>query len=130
MTRLRPTLAAAFAALLLAAPAAAAGPSRISAVERARAQERAYMQQAYPSRDLTAIELARAQERTYMQKPNAGPTPPRIATAAHGDPSTSLLAGSIAAALLLGAAGGVAAITLHRRHAHNAPASAASPHAR
>jgi hypothetical protein len=124
MTRLRPTLAATLAALVFAAPAvAAAGPPHMTAVEVARAQERAYMQQANPGRDLTGIELARAQERTYMQQPSATPIPPRTATAAHGGPSTALLTGSIAAALLLAAAGSLAAITVQRRHAHNAAGS-------
>jgi hypothetical protein len=141
MTRLRPTLAAVFAALLLAAPTAAAGrPSHMTAVELARAQERAYMQQASPGRDMTAVELARAQERAYMQQANpvrdmtavelalaqerafmqqanARRMPPRTATATPGGPSTALVAGSIAAGLLA-ATGGLAAIAVRRRHVH------------
>ena len=100
MTGLRPTLAVAFAVLLLAAPAAAAGrPSDSTAVERALAQERAYTQQA-PAAPL-----------------------PRTATAAHGGVSTALLAGSIAAGLLLAAAGGLAGTAVHRRHVHEAAVS-------
>jgi hypothetical protein len=116
MTRLRPILAAAVTALLLAAPAAAtARPSHMSAVELARAQERAYMQQ--PGRDLTAVELALAQERAFMQQANARRMPPRTATATPGGPSTALVAGSIAAGLLA-ATGGLAAIAVRRRHVH------------
>jgi 2-hydroxychromene-2-carboxylate isomerase len=101
MTRLRPTLAAVFAALLLAAPTAAAGrPSH-----------------------MTAVELARAQERAYMQQANADPLPPRTATPADGGVSAALLAGSIAAGLLLAATSGLAAIAVHRRHARAASAS-------
>jgi hypothetical protein len=124
MTTLRPTLAAVFAALLLAAPAGAAGrPSDMTAVELARAQERAYMQQTSPGRDMTAVERALAQERTYTQQANADPGQPPAATAAHGGVSTALLAGSIAAGLLLAATGGLAAIASHRRHARAASAS-------
>jgi hypothetical protein len=124
MIRLRPTLAAAFAALLLAAPAAAAArPTDTTAVERALAQERAYTQQANSGRNMTAVERALAQERTYTQQPNSSPTPARTATAAHGGVSTALLAGSIAAGLLLAAAGGFAAIAVHRRHVREAAAS-------
>lgn len=124
MTRLHPTLAAVFAALLLAAPAGAAGrPSHMTAVELARAQERAYTQQANPGRDMTAVELALAQERTYTQQVNADPLPPRTATPADGGVSTALLASSIAAGLLLAATSGLAAIAFHRRHARAASAS-------
>ena len=122
MTRLRPILAAAVTALLFAAPAAATGPpSQMSAVELARAQERTYMQQ--PGRDLTAVELALALERTYMQQANAPRMSLRTATAAPVDQSTALVAGSIAAGLLLAAAGGLAAVAIRRRHAHNPAAS-------
>jgi hypothetical protein len=124
MTRLRPTLAAVFAALLLAAPNAAAGhPSHMTAVELARAQERAYMQQASPGRDMTAVELARAQERAFMQQANARQMPARVPTATPGGPSTALVAGSIAAGLLLAATGGLAAIALRRRHMREAAAT-------
>jgi hypothetical protein len=124
MTRLRPTLAAALAALLLAAPAAAAArPPHMTAVELARAQERAYMQQANPGRDMTAVELASAQERAYMQHANARRMPARTATATPGGPSTTLVAGSIAAGLLLAATGGLAAIAVRRRHMREAAAT-------
>jgi hypothetical protein len=123
MIRPRRTLAAAFAALLLAAPAAATGrPTDTTAVERALAQERAYTQQADRGRNMTAVERALAQERTYTQQANADPKPARAATAAHGGVSTELLAGSIAAGLLLAAAGGLAAIAVRRRHARDAAA--------
>jgi hypothetical protein len=119
MTRLRLTLAATCAALLLAAPAVAAGrPSDTTGAERALSQERAYMQQhANPGRTITAVERALAQERAYAQPANAGPMPARTATAEHGGVSTALMAGSIAAGLLLAAAGGLAAFAVHRREA-------------
>ena len=124
MIRLRPTLAAAFAALLLAAPAAGAGSAfHTTGVERALAQERAYTQQSNPGRNMTAVERALAQERAYKQQPNADRRPARTATAAHGAVSTALLAGSIAAGLLLAAAGGLAATAVHRRHVRQAAAS-------
>jgi len=123
MTGLRPTLAVAFAVLLLAAPAAAAGrPSDSTAVERALAQERAYAHQTNPGRNITAVERALAQERAYTQQAPAAPLP-RTATAAHGGVSTALLAGSIAAGLLLAAAGGLAGTAVHRRHVHEAAVS-------
>jgi hypothetical protein len=124
MTTLRLALAAAFAALLLAAPAAAAGrPSDTAPVERALAQERAYMQRANPGRNMTAVERALAQERTYTQQANTDPVPVSAATAAHEGVSTALLAGLIAAGLLLAATGGLAAIAVRRRHMREAAAS-------
>jgi hypothetical protein len=123
MTRLRPTVAAAFAALLLAAPAAAAGsPSHATAVERALAQESAYTQQTNPGPNMTAIDRALAQERTYTQQRNADPRQVHTATA-DGGVSTALLAGSIAAGLLLAAVGGLAAVAVNRRHERKAAAS-------
>jgi hypothetical protein len=128
MTRLRPTLAAALAALLLAAPAAAAARlPHMTPVELARAQERAYMQQANPVRDMTAVELPLAQERAFMQQANARRMPARTATATPGGPSTALVAGSIAAGLLLAATGGVAAIAVRRRHMRGSARLVAGP---
>jgi hypothetical protein len=83
-------------ALLLATPAAATGrPSHMGAV---------------------------AQERAFMQQANAHRVPPRTATAGPADPSTPLVAGSIAG-LLLAAAGGLAAVAVRRRHARDAAVS-------
>jgi hypothetical protein len=122
MTALRLTLAAAFAALLLAAPATVAGsPSETTAAERALAQERAYTQQTNTDRNITAVDRALAQERAYTQQAKTDPVPVPAATAAHGRVSTALLAGLIAG-LLLATTGSLAAIAVHRRHARGVAA--------
>jgi hypothetical protein len=123
MTALRLTLAAAFAALLLAAPAAADGrPSDTGAVDRALAQERAYTQQTNPGRSIIAVDRALAQERSYQYTPTTADHAPVHTATADGGLSTALLAGSIAG-LLLAATGGLAAIAVHRRHGREVAAS-------
>jgi hypothetical protein len=119
MTGVRPTVVAACTALLLAAPAAAAGSP--TAVERALAQERAYTQQTNPGRSITTVDRALAQERTYAYTPNADRGAVSTATA-DGGVSTAVLAGSIAG-LLLATVGALALIAAHRRHVHDAAAS-------